>query len=134
MIPKNLFWRIQSKVVTTGLDIPVVEGLRSEDLPAPCIAIHTQSSENFNKSFTDVFRAVVSVRYDEHYADNSSQVVQQNFDLIVNAFMGDNLTRDLDGNGYKMFRASIDATNTEIINDFFSNEILLELIYERETN
>ena len=108
--------------------------MRSEDLPAPCIAIHTQSSENFNKSFTDVFRAVVSIRYDEHYADSSSQIVQENFDLILNAFLGDDLTRDLGGSGYKMFRASIDGTNTEIINDILSNEILLELIYERETN
>ena len=134
MIPSTLFLRIKSKVETTGLGIPVVEGLRSDDLPAPCVAIHTQSAENFNKGFTDVYRGLVSIRYDEHYADTNSVVVAQNFDQIIDQFTSDNLTSQLGGSSYKVFRASIEEINSEIINDFFSNEILLEIIFERETS
>ena len=134
MIPNNLILRIITRIENAGLNVPVVQGLRSEDLPAPCIAVHAQSAENFNKSFTDVYRGLVSCRYDEHYADNSSTVVKDNFDAIINQFSVDNISSELEGFGYQIFRVSIESCVSEIINDFFSNEILLEIIYERETN
>lgn len=134
MIPDNLILRIKSKLESAGTGIPVVEGLRSDDLPAPCIAVHAQSAENFNKGFTDVYRGMVSCRYDAHYADSNSSVVQQNFQLLMDQFSSDNLSVELDGYGYKCFRASVEQATSEIINDFFSNEILLEIIYERETS
>ena len=101
MIPNNLILRITSRIEGAGLNVPVVQGLRSEDLPAPCIAVHAQSAENFNKGLTDVFRGLVSCRYDEHYADNSSTVVKNNFDAIINQFTQDNIGKELEGFGYR---------------------------------
>ena len=44
-------------VDSAGTGIKTVEGLRSDDLPAPCVSVHIQSAENFLQGeMTYVFR------------------------------------------------------------------------------
>lgn len=134
MIPANFTQRIITIVDSAGTGVKTVEGLRSDDLPAPCVSVHIQSAENFHKEMTDVFRVYAVVRYEEHYADASHTVVKQKFNYILNQFLIDDLTTQMQGFGYHMFKASVDSISSETQNDFFINEFVLECILERETN
>jgi hypothetical protein len=132
MFPPSLGQRIMTILGDAGTGIDVVEGIRSDELPAPCVLVHIESAENHNVSLTDVFRVNVVVRYEEHYADANSNVVQANFNLLIDQFMVDNLTEKVGSFGYHVFQASVGNITTDIENDFFVNEFNLEILAERK--
>lgn len=132
MFPPSLNLRVMTILGDAGTGIDVVEGIRSDDLPAPCVSVHIESADNYGSTLTDVFRVNVVIRYEEHYADASSNVVQQNFNLLLDQFLVDNLTEKLGADGYHIFIANMGSIRTDIENDFFVNEFNLELLAERK--
>ena len=89
-------------------------------------------AENFSISLADVYRVVVNVRYDEHYADTSSNQVQENFNLLLDQFTVEKLPEKLESIGYGVFDANLTNIQSDIQNDFFVNEFNLEIIAERK--
>ena len=132
MFDPNLTLRIQTMLGNAGTGIEVVEGIRSDELPAPCILVHLEQAENFSISLADVYRVVVSVRYEEHYADSSSSIVQNNFNQLLDQFTVEDLAKQVGSDGYHVFDANVTNIQSDIQNDFFINEFNLEIIAERK--
>jgi len=125
--------KVISVAESTSVDVDIVEGLRSEDLPAPCISVHLESAMNFNQSLTDVFNVVITVKYEEHHADQPSGVVNDNFKKLLDAFVVNNITSKLNAEGTTVFNAKVTDVSTAISGDFFVNQFSLELIAERDS-
>ena len=132
MFPPSLTLKVISLIENAGIGISVVQGIRSDDLPAPCVSVLLESADNFNISLADVYRCNVIVKYEEHYADSSSAVVQNNFNQILDQFTIIDLVSKLNSSGYHVFQASVANVNSDIQNDFFVNEFSLEIIAERK--
>jgi Iap family predicted aminopeptidase len=129
MINSNLLVNIKN-LAGAGLNIPVVEGLRSDSLPTPCISVNATDMELFQASLSDVYIAHVSVKYEEHYADTDSGQVKANFDIIVDNFNRDNLASLLTGGGYHLFDARMESTSADVDGDIFCYELIIRLIIE----
>lgn len=132
MFPPSLTLKVISLIENAGIGISVVQGIRSDDLPAPCVSVLLESADNFNISLADVYRCNVMVKYEEHYADSSSAVVQNNFNQILDQFTIIDLVSKLNSSDYYVFQASVANVNSDIQNDFFVNEFSLEIIAERK--
>lgn len=132
MFSPNLTLRVMSIIEDAGTGISVVEGIRSDDLPAPCVSVLLESADNFNISLADVYRCNIMVKYDEHYADSTSAVVQNNFNAILDQFTVEDLVTKLASFDYHIFQASVANISSDIQNDFFVNEFSLEIIAERK--
>ena len=132
MFSPNLTLRVKTILEEAGTGIQVVEGIRSDELPAPCVSVHLEQAENFSISLADVYRVVVNIRYEEHYADTSSNKVQDNFNLLLDQFTVEKLPHKLESSGYGVFDANLTNIQSDIQNDFFVNEFNLEIIAERK--
>lgn len=129
MISNNLINSIKSRA-GQGLAIPVVDGMRTEDLPTPCISVQATDMDNFHASFTDVFNAHILVKYEEHYADITTVQAKANFDRIVDNFNSATLQNELGNVGYKIYDARIMQANQDVQGDILSFELTLKLILE----
>lgn len=129
MISNNLINAIKSRA-GQGLNIPVVDGMRTEDLPTPCISVQAQDMDMFHTSFIDVFNAHVLVKYEEHYADISTVQAKANFDRIISNFNIDNITSEMQGADYKLFDARIFSANQDIQENILAFELILKFIIE----
>lgn len=132
-----MFTHLENRVadIVSGVisDVSVVKGLRTEDLDTPCVIVLVDSAENFNVHFTDVFRVSVSIRYEEHYADTTKDKMDANFSAILNSFLIDDLVPELSIGGQAVFQAQVLSTSKTIEGDIFVNEIILEIISERDS-
>lgn len=132
-----MFTHLENRVadIVSGAisDVSVVKGLRSEDLDTPCVIVLVDSAENFNVHFTDVFRVNVSIRYEEHYADTTKDKMDAKFSAILSAFLVDDLVPELEIGGQAIFQAQVLSTSKTIEGDIFVNEIILEIISERDS-
>lgn len=132
MFSPNLTLRIKTILEEAGTGIDIVEGLRSDDLPAPCVVVHLESAEGYSVGLADVYRVVVSVRYEEHYADSSSALVKSKFNNLLDQFTVEDIVEKVGSTGYHVFDANVTNVQSDIQNDFFVNEFNLELIAERK--
>lgn len=131
MFSELLLQKIVQKLDSAATGVPVVEGIRSDELPAPCILVHMDTADIFHPMLTDVFNLNINCRYEAHYADSKSNDVKENFGRLLSAFERDDLRSELEDTGYSIFKANIGQINSDIQNDFFVNEFSLELVIER---
>lgn len=125
--------KVKSVAESSNLNISVVEGLRSEDLPTPCISVHLESAMNFNQGFTDVFTVLVTIKYEEHYADKPATIVNDNFKKLLDVFIVDDLIDKLTTPQSRVFNAKITDVSTSIAGDFFANQFTIEAVAERDS-
>lgn len=125
--------KVKDVANASGLPISIVEGLRSEDLPTPCISIHLESANSFNASMTDVFNIIVTIKYEEHYADQNAETVNNNFKLLLDEYIVDSLVQKLSTIESKVFNASVTDVETSISGDFFINQFSIQMIAERDS-
>lgn len=114
----------------TGVD--VVQGLRTEDLPTPCISVHLESATSFNNMMTDVFIISIVIRYEEHHADSTSEEVASNFKKLLDVFVTDDVAKKLDQSVVKVFNAKVEDVSTSVENEYFVNDLRIQLIAERD--
>lgn len=131
MFSEVLLQKVVQKLDSAATGVPVVEGIRSDELPAPCVLVHMDTADIFHPMLTDVFNLNITCRYEAHYADSKSSDVKENFGRLLSAFESDDLRGDLDGAGYTVFKANVGTINSDIQNDFFVNEFTLDLVIER---
>lgn len=129
MINSDLLQKIKTQA-GQGLNINVVEGLRTENLPTPCISIVPVDMDRFSASLVDVFNCNVSVKYEEHYADITTEKAKANFDQIVRNFSDEELTQVLQGTTYHVFDARLESATSEVVGDFIVQELYLRIIAE----
>lgn len=129
----NLLRRVKTLALDANLGIDVVEGLRTEDLPTPCISVHLESAENFSNLLTDVFRTNITVKYEEHYGDSTSEEVSDNFKKLLDEFLVDKLVETINVAGVHVFEAKVDDILTDVQNDLFVSQFTLALIAERDS-
>jgi len=125
--------QVISVASSAELPISIVEGLRSEDLPTPCISVHLESATSYNTSLTDVFNMLFTVKYEEHYADQSSETVNNNFKLLLDQFIVDDITKKLSTESSKVFNANVTDIETTVSGDFFVNQFSIQMIAERDS-
>jgi hypothetical protein len=127
----NLVSRVVQMVKNSGTKVSVVNGSRTEDLDLPCISCTLESTENFNVALTDVHRVNILVRYEEHFADKSSENILAEFQSILDRFMIDDLNGELAISGNTIFQSSVAGISTAVEGDILVNEFYLEIIAER---
>lgn len=124
--------RVIQIVKNSGTTIPVVKGARAEDSPLPVISCHMLNADNFSVSLTDVFRVAIEVKYEEHYADNTTANINAQFSSILDRFMIDDLVAELKIGGQNVFNAEVQNIATDTQGDIIVNQFLLEIITERD--
>lgn len=133
MFPEELLEKLISLLNGAGTGISVVSGMTAEDLPAPSMSVTLESAEGFHPQLTDVFSLMAVCVYDEHHADTTTEDVTEKFRKFVSVFTKDDLVDQLQGEEYHIFQAKIAQIATDLQGDFFSNQIQLEILIERET-
>jgi hypothetical protein len=113
--------------------IQVVEGIRTEDLPTPCINVILESATEFHPQLTDVYRVNILVRYEEHYGDTTGNEVNNNFKELLDQFIVDDLASKLSVDKIHVFKASITDIGQDVDNDMFLNEFTVSTIMERDS-
>jgi hypothetical protein len=129
MIPTSVTNAIKS-IAGQGLSIPVRDGLSTDSMETPVITVSPQSMEKFTSSLVDVFHVYVSVKYEEHYADVTTDRARNNFDTLVNNFNRDNLIDNMQGSNYHVFESRIESGSVDVVNDILVHEVVLYLIME----
>lgn len=125
--------RIVSLAESSDLGIPVIEGIRTEGLPTPCINVFIENATEFSPSLTDVYRININVRYEEHYADSTGEEVNQNFKKLLDVFVVDDLSQKLSTDGIHIFLGSVSDIAQDVQNDLFINHFNISMIMERNS-
>ena len=132
MFPQELLDKIIALLTEAETGVEVVSGMTAEELPAPSMSVALESAEGFHPQLTDVFSLLAVCKYDEHHADTTTEGVNEKFRKFVSVFSQDDLVDKLQGEEYHVFQAKIAQITSDIEGDFFSNEITLEILIERD--
>ena len=128
----NIVRRIVTIADESEANIPVIEGIRTDDLPTPCINVFIDNAVEHHPQLTDVFVVNITVRYEEHYGDATGDEVNENFKSILDQFVVDELVEKLNVSGIHVFKASVTDIMQEVENDLFLNQFNISLIMERD--
>jgi|GEM_PF-5446174 len=128
----NIVRRIVTIADESEANIPVIEGIRTDDLPTPCINVFIDNAVEHHPQLTDVFVVNITVRYEEHYGDATGDEVNENFKRILDQFVVDELVEKLNVSGIHVFKASVTDIMQEVENDLFLNQFNISLIMERD--
>jgi hypothetical protein len=130
------FTNIVRRVVTIAdsieANIPVIEGIRTDDLPTPCINVFIENAVEHHPQLADVFQVNITVRYEEHYGDATGDEVNENFKSILDKFVVNDLVDILNVASIHVFKASVTDVMQEVDNDLFLNQFNISILMERD--
>lgn len=129
MIPTEFLDKIKTQA-GQGLNIPVVDAFRTEGLPTPSITVVPVSIDLTHPQLRDVFNSSVSIKYEEHYADITTEKAKDNFDAIISNFNNDDTGTSLRGTGYTLFDFKIESASIDVINDIIVHELIFHAVIE----